>query len=831
MHPLIASKAPRTLWIELTSKCPLDCVFCSRKTRRGAGEHMPYDLFESLVRQVADPRTFLLNYSGESTVYPELVPAIRLARSAGASVELVSALVNVAETALPELCESGLSRLTVSVHSTDAARYAQIYRYGTFEALRTRLSRFLELCRERSAPPVVDLAFVAMDCNLQDLPGVAGFARSLGLRDIYVFPVIRRDEIPIQFLQELTEAGVPRSDFEERVKATVERAASASPGISLTICDPSFTTGNGKLGEVPHLYPGILPPDARIHSCEQNPWETTHVLSNGDVVACEVLDKIPLGNLDRQSLSEIWHGEAYRAFRERYHRGEVPECRSCPWKLAYRPGPLQSDVIGARGRSAQLLYGWHEPCDKTHIWASQQALAVIAPRDGSRVLHVSGMLPPGPEGDANELVISCNGVEIGRVANPWAEVMPFGLDFSVDQAQFAPWFIQFRTRHLYRPAERGMGSDQRDLGFALFLLTAKPFVDPAAVERWQKALWPLPYLVRGIDGIGRPIGRYFGRRRVDSDLPLAPGLSVLIPERDNVTELSDCLSSVHEAAARWTEPIEVIVIVNGSPASSYASLQARYPVVQWQFSERPLGFCGAVTKGLRVSHFDWVYLLNSDVVLDPGALEEVGRHRDAGIFSVASQIVLKDPTRFRDETNWTALFVDDGLVTIHDRIPQSGETVAGFYAGGGASLFQTRLLRRFARVSAYYPFYWEDVEWGWRARKLGYCSLFCAYSVAHHTRRSTIDRHYRAAEVDRVLERNRFLFQLRNLTTAGSLKRVREELARSPDALAGYFLRSSTLWKIACGRLWNHFAPIPDEEVLTEWNGSVSRSSKNEKTA
>lgn len=825
MHPVMAAKTPRILWIELTSKCPLDCVFCSRKARRGAGEHMPYSLFESLVRQVSDPRTFLLNYSGESTVYPELLPAIRLARSTGAFVELVSALVNVAEAALPELCESGLSRLTVSVHSTDALRYAEIYRYGTFDALRVRLSRFLALCREKRAPPVVDLAFVAMDRNLQDLPGVAGFAQSLGLRNIYIFPVLRRDEIPIQFRQELTETGLPRPDFAGRVQSALQRAASQVPGVSLTICNPAFTIGDGacQLGEVPTPYPGLLPTDARIYSCEQNPWETTHVLANGDVVPCEVLDKISFGNLKRQSLSDIWHGEQYRAFRTQYHRGEIPECRSCPWKRAYRPGFLQSDIIAARGRSAQLLHGWHEPSDETHTWASQQALAVIAPRERSRFLHVSGMLPPGPEGNPNELVILCNQVEIGRVANPWHEVMPFGLDFPIAQDQPAPWFLEFRTRHLYRSNERGTGQDQRDLGFAMVLLTSKPFADSEAVDRSKRALRLLPYVARGIDAAGNLLGCCFRRQRVESHLPaFAPGLSVLVPERDNVTELSDCLASVQEAAARWPEPIEVIAIVNGAPPSTYASLRLQYPAVRWQFSDRPLGFCGAVARGLRLVRFDWVYLLNSDVVLDPSALEEAGRCRDAGVFSVASQIVLKDQTRFRDETNWTTLFIDDGLVTIHDRIPRSDETVQGFYAGGGASLFQARLLRRFARVSAYHPFYWEDVEWGWRARKLGYRSLFCSRSLAHHTKRSTIDRHYLPAEVDRVSQRNRFLFQLRNLTTTVSLSQLFDEVACSHGDLAGYFRRPSTLWKMACGRLWNHLAPISDEEVLSEWNGSRS---------
>ena len=82
-----------------------------------------------------------------------------------------------------------------------------------------------------------------------------------------------------------------------------------------------------------------------------------------------------------------------------------------------------------------------------------------------------------------------------------------------------------------------------------------------------------------------------------------------------------------------------------------------------------------------------MYLLNNDVVLDPGALEALKHCRDNSVFAVASQVVLKDETRFREETNWSALLVEDGLATIHDLIPQSEGTVEGFYAGGGASLF------------------------------------------------------------------------------------------------------------------------------------------------
>jgi len=812
---MIAAQTPRTLWIELTSKCPLDCVFCSRKTRRGAGEHMPYKLVESLLGQLSAPRTLLLNYSGESTVYPELIPAIRLARSTGAAVELVSALVNVPESRLEQLCGSGLTRLTVSVHSSDPARYAAIYRYGSFEGLRTRLTRIMRLRAERGSPLTVDLAFVAMDSNLADLVDVAAFAQSLGVRDISVFPVIRRDEIPIQFPEELDHPEVYRPEFRERLQAARTRAESEWPEVSVTICNPWFRDVEPELGEAPAPFPGLLPPGALIHSCEQNPWETAHVLSNGDVVACEVLDRQPLGNIGRQSLAEIWHGDAYRRFRERYRSGEVPECRTCPWKRAYRAGPLRSEILGERGANAQLLRGWHEPVDESHVWASQEALAEIAPRPGSRVLHVSGMLPPGLAGEANELVISSNDAEVGRVANPWEEMMPFGLDFEIPPQQPTSWLIEFRTRHVFRPNERGLGPDQRDLGFALVLVTSKPFIDPEAVARRRNMLRSLRYAVTGMDVIGYVVGRLFRRRRPKLTAQLGAGISVVIPERDNVAELEACLASLEAAAARFTEPIEVIVVANGSLPEKYRSLQGRYPEIKWEFSERPLGFSRAVARGLQIASFDWVYLLNNDVVLDPDALVEASRHRRPEVFSIASQILLKDRTRFREETNWTSLFVENGLVAIHDRIPQSDDTVPGFYAGGGASLFQKRLLQQFVRVSVYEPFYWEDAEWGWRARKLGYGSLFCPKSIAHHTQRSTIDRHYAEDDIERVLQRNRLLFQLRNLTASGSISRVREEAALAPEAISRHLLRVATLWNIFLGRLWNHMAPVSDNELLS----------------
>jgi len=635
--------------------------------------------------------------------------------------------------------------------------------------------------------------------------------------------VMRRDNIPALFSKELDAVGMRRAEFEEALRTAVDDARQMHPEVRFTVCNASCEPGDGSLGEVPVPYPWELPPGALIHSCEQNPWETAHVLSNGDVVACEVLDKHPLGNLAEQSITEIWNGEPYREFRERYRGGLVPECRKCPWKRAYRQHPLESEIVAERGLNAQLLFGWHEPNGETHIWSSQRAAAVLAPRPGSSILHVSGMLPPGIAGTPNHLDIRLNGTDIGRVTNPWEEIIPFGLDFPARDGRRQPWLVEFRTSQIYRPSERGVGTDQRDLGFALVLAVSKQAEDHERTTAHRAALDPLLSFVKAVDRCGWRLRRRGRRRPIHPpECDWKPGLSILIPEWDNPEELAACLDGLREAIRPWTEPIEIVVLVNGSPESRYQDLRRANPAVRWRFYPRPLGFAGAVAAGLRMVHHDWVYLLNSDAVPDPGALLQVAALRSGGVFSIASQIVLKDPTRFRDETNWSTLFVESGVAIIHDWIPRSARPVPTFYAGGGASLFRTSLLRKWIAPPVYHPFYWEDVEWGWRARKLGYDSWFCPTSIVHHRRRSTIARHYEPETVRQVVRRNALLFQLRNFISAGSLERAIEEIAREPDAFGAHFLRPAARLQIARGRLWNHLGPFADEEVFERWNNSIS---------
>jgi len=274
----------------------------------------------------------------------------------------------------------------------------------------------------------------------------------------------------------------------------------------------------------------------------------------------------------------------------------------------------------------------------------------------------------------------------------------------------------------------------------------------------------LRMLVRGALRTGRGMEGLVPRRAPARFTAPASGVTVLIPERANAALLGECLQSVARAVASVVEPVQILVVVNGSPRADYAELEARHPRVEWIFDGRPLGFSGAVRRGVKSARHGWVYLLNNDMCLEPDALAEVLRWRAPSVFAVASQIFFKDTSRRREETGWGAFRMTNGLIELYDRDLDDQTTVRGApYAGGGASLFQRDVLARIMGCfDPYSPFYWEDAEWGARAHGLGYDVLFCPSSKATHVHRATVAKLYSEKEVERVFRRNWLLFQLRN---------------------------------------------------------------------
>ncbi len=463
---------PKVLWIELTSACPFDCVFCTRRTRFGSGRHLDFGTYQAVIGELEAPDFIGLNYSGESLCYPRLLEAIELANSTGAATELVTALSTVSRHLLEGIVATGLDRLAVSLHTMDSKQYQEIYGYGTLELLKERIDDFFRIRRGLGADkPRMDFCFVAMHENLGQLAPVARYAERVGAAEIFVHPVIGRHSLPRDFSRELA-ANRLQESFKSGLRNAVASARQAASGVPITVLNPDIDP-DPQLGHAPAYFAPRLPPGARIHTCDQSPFESVHILANGDVVVCEVHDEDPMGNLGSRTLREIWQSERYREFRRNYLTAGIEGCRECVWKVAYLPVQWKSVIDAADGRSPQLLRGWYPGDRETVIWSRRDSLLALRRLGWGSRARIVGVLPRGPRGSHNTLRISCNDLPIGSITNRTETEFAFDRTLPLAGGD-AVLNFRFSTEHTFRPALWGINADQRDLGFALELIEVLP---------------------------------------------------------------------------------------------------------------------------------------------------------------------------------------------------------------------------------------------------------------------------------------------------------------------------------------------------------------------
>ena len=244
--------------------------------------------------------------------------------------------------------------------------------------------------------------------------------------------------------------------------------------------------------------------------------------------------------------------------------------------------------------------------------------------------------------------------------------------------------------------------------------------------------------------------------------------------------LREALVCLWPALREIREPWQVIVVVNGAAMQAYDALAREYPAIEWEHSDAPLGFAGAIERGLGRVRMGGTYLLNNDMTLHGDALAALLPLRSERVFAIGSQILQSDASGRREETGFTDWYVDaGGLRLFHAPAPATASR--HLCVSGGASLFRTSLLASYVPASrAYDPFYWEDVEWSLRAWRDGFDVLFCPASLASHRHRATTSRFYAHESLERIVERNRALFDARHDASGAAVDAVMDRICGLP---------------------------------------------------
>lgn len=303
----VVRSTPRTLFLEITGRCPIECLMCARRYRNWSYGDLSEGIFEHLTRIFPRVGLIVLGGFGEPLVarsfnrYFDHLMALR------ANVAIQTSGYRLTEERCERFVADGLRHLHVSMDSPSEETYRSIRPRVSFSEVQQRIRQIVRLKREADSPwPTVQVVFVAMRRNIEQLPAMVDLARDLGA-----------DLLTVQYLVAHAEELREESLFyhQELANRCFDAAETRAQEMELPIALPP------RFGAAP----------GGQHLRCTDPWQVAFIRWNGEVhPCCYAPSDVAMGRLAEESFWAIWNGRAYRELRRALNRSSPPEyCRLC----------------------------------------------------------------------------------------------------------------------------------------------------------------------------------------------------------------------------------------------------------------------------------------------------------------------------------------------------------------------------------------------------------------------------------------------------------------------------------------------------------------------
>jgi MoaA/NifB/PqqE/SkfB family radical SAM enzyme len=328
------------IYVEPTNQCNFDCRTCMRSVWDEPSGLMTWDTFtqvlEALKQMTPAPMVFFGGF-GEPLVHPQIFQMIAAVKQLGAKVELISNGSLLNETAAGELVRCGLDRLWVSLDGASPECYADIRLGDAFPQVLRNLEGLAQARREAVADiPALGIAFVAMKRNIHELPEIIRLGRQLGADHFSISNVLAhtpelRDEVLYQHAYYETDQPVsrwapliqlPRMELNALTGAAL--AAALQGRASVSVAGQVLSQGGDTC---PFLEKRSLSVrwDGEVSPCLPLLHNHTSYLDD----TYRKVQAVSYGNLNAQSLEEIWRSAGFHALREQLSLFDFSPCVFC----------------------------------------------------------------------------------------------------------------------------------------------------------------------------------------------------------------------------------------------------------------------------------------------------------------------------------------------------------------------------------------------------------------------------------------------------------------------------------------------------------------------
>lgn len=208
---------------------------------------------------------------------------------------------------------------------------------------------------------------------------------------------------------------------------------------------------------------------------------------------------------------------------------------------------------------------------------------------------------------------------------------------------------------------------------------------------------------------------------------------------------------------------QIIVVDDGSTDNSVDYLK-KVKGIKLIVRPKNMGFAAAVNNGVKNASGELVLLLNSDVAPTKGFLVPLVKHffKNPKLFAVGIADRSHEDRKVVLRGRGGASF-KKGFILHHALPPKPGQTL---WVSGGSGLFdKQKFLDLLGFDTLFAPFYWEDIDLSYRARKAGYSCLFEPKSkVDHYHQEGAIKKTKSEKYIRTISYKNQFLFFWKNIS-------------------------------------------------------------------
>jgi GT2 family glycosyltransferase len=210
-------------------------------------------------------------------------------------------------------------------------------------------------------------------------------------------------------------------------------------------------------------------------------------------------------------------------------------------------------------------------------------------------------------------------------------------------------------------------------------------------------------------------------------------ISVVVPSRNRCDLLAACLRAL---MAQTHPSFEIVVVDDASTDASVETVRREAPGARLVELDTNAGFAAAANTGARAATGRYVAFLNSDAEPEPTWLEALaaGLERHTRAASVEPKTLRYEPPDAVDgaglSMTWSLKAYRRGAGERDARRYETEEEV--FASSATASLWRADAFRTLGGFDESFFAYYEDVDLGFRARRLGYEAWYVPSAVVRH---------------------------------------------------------------------------------------------------